>query len=196
MDNFAVDRITGIVVGACWFSLVIGFVLRGRHPGNTERKRVPAAYGGFLLEGAACFLVWFIRRSPESPFLPAPFVVEVIVDGLLICIAILSAAMIIDAMRRLGKQWSPSARLIEGHELITSGSYRIVRHPIYSGMLGLLVATGGAFSTPWILLIAVVVYIAGTLIRTRIEERLLLEHFGAAYEEYRSRVPALVPFLK
>jgi protein-S-isoprenylcysteine O-methyltransferase Ste14 len=189
-------ELTRIVVGTCWFSLVIGVVLRGRHRGNREKKGVPAAYGGFLLEGVACFLVWFVRRNPESPFLPLPFAGDMIVDGLLICIGVLSAALIIDAMRRLGKQWSPSARLIEGHELITSGSYRIVRHPIYSGMLGLLVATGGAFSTPWILLIAIVVYVAGTLIRTRIEERLLVEHFGAAYEEYRSRVPALVPFLK
>jgi protein-S-isoprenylcysteine O-methyltransferase Ste14 len=45
------------------------------------------------------------------------------------------------AVCALGKQWSIAARVVEGHELITDGPYRIVRHPIYAGMLGLLVAT-------------------------------------------------------
>ncbi len=95
--------------------------------------------------------------------------------------------------RALGRQWSIQARIVEEHALITEGPYRLVRHPIYTGMLGMLVATGLAVSH-WIgLAAAVPVFCFGTWIRTRAEERLLRETFVSAYDRYARDVPALVP---
>jgi protein-S-isoprenylcysteine O-methyltransferase Ste14 len=107
--------------------------------------------------------------------------------------AIGSVLLIMAAVKTLGKEWSITARMVEDHKLATKGPYAWVRHPIYTGMLGMLVATGLAISH-WIVLVgAIVVFAIGTLIRVRIEERLLRETFGPQFEEYARRVPAVIP---
>jgi len=86
------------------------------------------------------------------------------------------------------------ARVTERHELITSGPYAVVRHPIYTAMLGLLIATGLTFGTPTSTVAGAVLYVIGTWLRTRAEERLLEAAFGDRYAAYRRRVPALIPW--
>ena len=103
--------------------------------------------------------------------------------------------MVLAAVRTLGKQWAIAARIVEDHQLITEGPYRLVRNPIYSGMFGMLIATGLVVSVWWALLPAIIVFWYGTSIRVRSEEQLLRESFGAKFEEYASRVPPLVPRL-
>jgi protein-S-isoprenylcysteine O-methyltransferase Ste14 len=109
--------------------------------------------------------------------------------------AIGSVWLITAAVKTLGKEWSLTARLVEGHKLATSGPYAYVRHPIYTGMLGMLVATGLAFSHWVALLAAVPIFFLGTIIRIRSEERLLRGAFGDQFEDYTRRVPAIVPGL-
>jgi protein-S-isoprenylcysteine O-methyltransferase Ste14 len=110
-----------------------------------------------------------------------------------VAIAVASTWLVNAAARRLGKQWALAARLVEGHTLIQDGPYRFVRNPIYAGMFGMLVATGLAV-TQWIpLLVASLLFIAGTYIRIRSEERLLREAFGSEFEKYARQVPALIP---
>jgi protein-S-isoprenylcysteine O-methyltransferase Ste14 len=110
-----------------------------------------------------------------------------------VAIAVASTWLVNAAARRLGKQWALAARLVEGHTLIQDGPYRFVRNPIYAGMFGMLVATGLAV-TQWIpLLVASLLFIAGTYIRIRSEERLLREAFRSEFEAYARQVPALIP---
>jgi protein-S-isoprenylcysteine O-methyltransferase Ste14 len=114
---------------------------------------------------------------------------------LAIAAAVGSVWLVISAVRTLGKEWSVTARLVEGHKLAISGPYAYVRHPIYTGMLGMLVATGLAISH-WVTLpAALLIFVAGTIIRVRSEEKLLREAFGEQYENYAQRVPAIVPGL-
>jgi len=99
------------------------------------------------------------------------------------------------AIRTLGEQWSLAARVVEGHKLVTKGPYSIVRNPIYTGMFGMLLATGLAVSH-WIgLVIAIVIFAIGTFIRVRSEERLLREMFGSEFDEYARKVRAVIPLL-
>ncbi len=78
---------------------------------------------------------------------------------------------------------------------MTEGPYNIVRNPIYTGMFGMLLATGLAVSH-WVgLVIALVVFAIGTFIRVRSEERLLREMFGHEFDAYAHEVPAVIPFL-
>ena len=99
------------------------------------------------------------------------------------------------AVKTLGKQWSLAARVVEDHKLVTEGPYKFVRNPIYTGMLGMLLATGLAVSH-WIgLLAGLIVFALGTLIRVRSEEKLLRETFGTQWDEYSRRVSAVVPFV-
>ncbi len=111
----------------------------------------------------------------------------------MVVLVLASLIFVAAAVRTLGKQWSLQARVLEHHELIRHGPYRIVRHPIYTGMFGMLVAGSLAYGHWLSLLIASVVYCVGTIIRIRSEEKLLRQQFGSAYEEYAREVPAFIP---
>jgi protein-S-isoprenylcysteine O-methyltransferase Ste14 len=82
---------------------------------------------------------------------------------------------------------------MEGHELVMRGPYGIVRNPIYLGMFGILVATGLAVSRWQALVTSVVLFLTGTELRIRSEEKLLRPAFGEKFEEYARRVPAFFP---
>ena len=74
-----------------------------------------------------------------------------------------------------------------------AGAYRIVRHPIYTSMLFLLLGTG-LLVTPWpMLLISLILFALGTQIRAQIEDKLLAECFGQSFEMYRREVGAYLP---
>jgi protein-S-isoprenylcysteine O-methyltransferase Ste14 len=94
----------------------------------------------------------------------------------------------------LGRNWSATVTVKHDHELVQSGPYRIVRHPIYTGLLlgllGTAVARGDVQG-----LVAVAIAAVALWRKLRIEERWMQETFGDAYAGYRARVAALVPYL-
>jgi len=96
--------------------------------------------------------------------------------------------------RRLGRQWRIDAGLNADHELVRSGVYRIVRHPIYTSMLCLLLATGFLITPPLLFALAAILFMVGTEIRVRIEDRLLASRFGEEFQSYRRTVGAYIPF--
>jgi protein-S-isoprenylcysteine O-methyltransferase Ste14 len=108
-------------------------------------------------------------------------------------IAIASTWFCFAAARALGRQWALVARVIEGHELIRRGPYAVVRNPIYLAMLGMLVATGLIVSRWQGLAVATIVFMIGTEIRIRSEEKLLREALGSQFDEYAAEVPAFIP---
>ena len=77
--------------------------------------------------------------------------------------------------------------------LMACGPYRFVRNPIYTGMLGMLVATGLAMEHWTALIVAVILFAVGLVIRVRSEEKLLRAAFGKEFEDYAQRVPAVMP---
>src|SRR5260370_12320294 len=95
-----------------------------------------------------------------------------------------------------GREWRIDAGLSAEQELITSGRYGFVRHPIYTAVLGVLLGTGSLITPLWLLLPSLLLLVIGTEIRVRIEDNLLASHFGDRFVEYRQRVPAYIPFLK
>ncbi len=100
------------------------------------------------------------------------------------------------AVRHLGKQWRIQAGLYQDHELVRTGPYALVRHPVYASML-LLLLSALCLGTRWPWpLAALAVFVAGTELRVRAEDALLRGAFGRNFEEYRARVPAYLPFLR
>ena len=98
------------------------------------------------------------------------------------------------ARRHLGRNWSGTVTIKEDHELITTGPYGIVRHPIYTGLLVAFVGSAIAVGE-WRGIVAVLLAFLSFLFKLRIEERWMRERFGDAYRAYCARVPALVPFV-
>ena len=179
----------------CWWIFLLTFWLRKRPPRAREEKRDWTSLLGLLLQAAGYFSVWSfpLQRKQFSPILSGPQVVEWGLAVLTVAIAVASVWLVNAAARRLGKQWALAARLVEGHTLIQGGPYRFVRNPIYTGMFGMLLATGLAAGRWNPLLVGIALFIPGTYIRIRSEERLLRQAFGAEFEEYARNVPALIP---
>lgn len=82
----------------------------------------------------------------------------------------------------------------EGHELVTTGPYAILRHPIYSGLLLALVGSAIAVGE-WRAVLAVALALLYFVPKLRLEERWMRQEFGEAYRVYCERTRALVPFV-
>jgi protein-S-isoprenylcysteine O-methyltransferase Ste14 len=182
-----------VLVFLCWFAFAAVFFLRKQPQAAPEHKRERGSIPGVVLQMVAYAVVWSLRRQPFSPIASFNRSVEIVVAILTVMTAVVSVGIVMGAVRTLGKEWSITARLLEGHQLATQGPYRFVRHPIYSGMLGMLLATGLAYSYWWATVAATVIFFAGTIIRVRLEEKLLREQFGQEFDVYAKRVPAMLP---
>jgi protein-S-isoprenylcysteine O-methyltransferase Ste14 len=100
------------------------------------------------------------------------------------------------ARAALGRQWRFDAGLIAEHELVTSGPYRVIRHPIYTSMLCLMLGMGLVVTPLPLLALAMLLGVIGTEIRVRIEDGLLATRFGEPFSEYRRRVRAYIPWIR
>lgn len=184
----------GIIV--CWWTFLLTFWLRKRPPRARETRHDRRSYVGLSLQSVAYFVVFFPPLHYREVLVEeasAPGLYFSIVAVLALVIAVASVALVNWAARCLGKQWSLEARLVEGHDLIEDGPYRFVRNPIYTGMFGMLVATG-LLGMRWErLAVAIVVFAVGTYVRIRMEEKLLRGAFGVRFEEYARRVWAVIP---
>jgi len=187
----AAIAISGVIVGWVLFGVAIAPMLLLPRIGSSRRS--PASLGSMALQGLGFAIVWGWRRPIGSTLLGVRSAFEPAVAAGSVLVAVASGLFGVWAVRTLGKQWSLVARLAEKHELITSGPYRIVRHPIYSAMLGLLIATGVAMSEFLPTLIAAAIYTGATMMRVGSEERLLASAFGAAHADYKRRVRAFIP---
>lgn len=125
----------------------------------------------------------FLNFAPVSPVLGATGVV----------LAAAGWACLVWARRTLGRNWSQTVAAKVGHELVTSGPYRWVRHPMYAGgelaCLGSTIAAGGPFVLLLVMLTPVFLWRVGA------EDQLLARQFPSDFPEYRRRTKALIPFV-
>ncbi len=191
--NSILHSVVIIVVMLCWLVFAGVFVLRKKSRSGPAQKRDQSSLAGIAIQIMAFLTVWVARRPISSDLLKFGRVVEAMLAVVAIGLAIGSVWMTLAAVLALNRQWSLSARLVEGHKLITTGPYRLVRHPIYTGMLGLMLATALALSHWIFILPATAVFVVGALIRIRSEEKLLHKTFGAEFEAYAQQVPMLIP---
>ena len=94
----------------------------------------------------------------------------------------------------LGRNWSATVTVKQDHELIRTGPYTSVRHPIYTGVLFGFIGTALAVGQ-WRGVLAVAIVFVAFWRKLRIEERWMNETFGEQYRQYRARTRALIPFL-
>jgi protein-S-isoprenylcysteine O-methyltransferase Ste14 len=181
MEMYRAVQIALVIAWVLWAWPFLAY--KARTPTRPAEVTVTSSGWGIGLQMVAYFLAW----SPSSTAKPWPL----LLTGLLLTIpaVILSST----GIRNLGKQLRVQAGLYSDHELIRTGPYQIVRHPIYAGMLLMYLATALIRSTWPVMLAGLVIFIAGTEIRVRIEDRLLASRFGKQFDAYKATVPAYIP---
>jgi protein-S-isoprenylcysteine O-methyltransferase Ste14 len=192
----AIMTANGIVTGSAALAAVhftITHVRVSRNRAETPdaesgRRSAPWAMAGLAVEavGFSLLFVW-PDRAPLG---------NAVWHWSAVVLALASTWTVAAATRALGRQWRVQAVVTNAHKLVTSGPYRVVRHPIYAAGLGDLLALGLAFSNWPPILAATAVYLLGTEIRVRAEDALLAERFGSEFLDYRRHVKAYVPFLR
>ncbi len=179
---------------ACWGILAIvwtaGAVYNAaRAPRKRVRRRsVPAR--PVLAAFIACSIIVVLGQVFAQDLVLEAAWLRVV--GLILLLV--STAFAVWARLSLGTLWSVNARVGDVPQLRTGGPYAVTRHPIYTGVLGMLL--GSALLNGigvWIVLVAIGVIGFGVKIHE--EEQLLLATFPAEYPGYRQRVPQLVPGL-
>ena len=181
------------ICGWLWTSLLtVWVILMLRRKETQERESlgsrlsysVPTVLAFYLLFGGIPYAWLHLRILPPAQPLQA----------LGVALTVLGIAFAIWARFYIGENWSGSVTVKVGHELIRSGPYAWVRHPIYSGLLLATLGTAlvrdevrGALAVP-------ILWIAFRM-KTRIEEEFMMKTFGPAYTEYSKSTGSLIPRL-
>ena len=176
-----------IAWGVYWIVSARGIKAVARRESTLSRW---AHYGPLILSA------WLLSdRGRIFAFLRTPFISQT--DATYwIAAAITATGLLFSvwARRHIGRNWSGSVTIKADHELITTGPYRITRHPIYTGLL--LAFAGNALVVGELRgLIAFAIAFAALWRKLRLEERFMRDQFGQAYLDYSRRVSAIVPYL-
>jgi protein-S-isoprenylcysteine O-methyltransferase Ste14 len=178
------------VLIAAWLSWWLAFAASWKRHREKAVKVDPGARWGMLLQSAGFFFVFVHSpRTWNSGFEMWRALAGVLFAGPAIF-------MLWSAVRNLGRQWRFDAGLNLDHELVQSGAYRIVRHPIYASMLGMLLASICWVGTLPGWPIGLILFLIGMEIRVRREDALLLERFGDRFARWQRSVPAYLPFIR
>ena len=177
-----------------WIAWLISWVVASFWSGRTQKHVMTwdsRAYRIPILAGAILFTPWTSQVLGETPLWRFG-------NGGTYVLAALTLAGISFtwwARIHLGRFWSNAITRKEGHRVIDTGPYGLVRHPIYTGLIAGMLATGVAVGTVTAMLGAVLISL-GMWQKARMEEGFLTNELGAdAYGPYCRRVPMLVPFL-
>ncbi len=180
------------VIVALWIALAIFWLITALFAKQAIRRQTSASRlvqallnvaGYFLLFDPALSIgILGHRILPHAPSL--------ILLGIGLTAA--GAAFAMWARIVLAGNWSSDVTVKENHELTTRGPYRLVRHPIYSGLLLAVLGTAISFGlvrgfVGWLCVLT------GFLLKLRVEEQFMRHEFGQQYDEYRHKVKALVP---
>jgi protein-S-isoprenylcysteine O-methyltransferase Ste14 len=173
----------------CWFAWAYPFIFRAPH---FQKRRSTTASApsllGMLLEGMAIFVAFVFRLPPNAP----PSLPRVAGSAIFAAVA---AVLSWTSVHHLGRQFRIRAGLYDDHRLIRTGPYAVVRHPIFASLLAALVCTLLLLTAWQWCVVSLALFLAGTEIRIRTEERLLASRFPE-FPEYRRSVPAYLPFVR
>lgn len=177
-----------IILCAGWALWLLPFFIaegRGGTPAATIDRR---ARWGMVIQAISYVLLWinnfWVRTPPNWRVATA------------VLFLIFAVLLSWTATHALGQHWRMDAGLNADHELVRTGAYRVLRHPIYASMLCTFVGTGLMITpVPWFFA-AALVFIVGTEIRVRVEDKLLVVRFGEQFQNYARTTSAYVPFVR
>jgi len=184
-----------IATWACWGLVAVTWIAGAVYGASRSHgRRQDPARGALWRLGAVVAAVLVFRFADRGLQQVTDHSRWIELPGLALLVA--STAFTLWARVRLGRMWSASPDMLkEGHELRTDGPYAVTRHPIYTGLLGMLIGTVllNGIGVSLAVLVVGAVFLAT---RIPVEERLMSATFPEEYARYRERVPRLVPGLQ
>jgi protein-S-isoprenylcysteine O-methyltransferase Ste14 len=175
-----------------WLAWLAYWIIAARNVKATRRRESPVSRLVTVVPTVSAAALLVFRGQPlhwlNARFLPQ----TVAVYWLGLLMTVLGLAFAVWARVHLGRNWSGTVTVKEDHELIRTGPYGLVRHPIYTGLLLAILGTAVAFGA-WRGLLAFGFLTVAFLFKLRREERFMNESFPSDYPRYRAAVPALIP---
>jgi protein-S-isoprenylcysteine O-methyltransferase Ste14 len=166
---------------------------------RTKRTQERAPLGTRLAYGipvlVASYLMFIGNQNFGGPLYSRIIPRSVAIEDIGLFLTVAGIAFAIWARFYIGQNWSGTVTVKVGHELVRSGPYRWVRHPIYSGILLAIIGTALARGKP-VGVISIALFWVGFLIKSRKEEEFMRKTFGEQYLEYAQETGALVPKLR
>ncbi len=184
-----------MLLAVLWLAWAVYWHISGRNVKAVRRREPLWSRAAHIVPLVVANLLLFGSIIPDESALSARFVpLTAATVGIGASLAGLGLAFSIWARTHIGRNWSGTVTVKHDHELIVTGPYARVRHPIYSGLL--LALLGSAIARgQWQGLLGVLIAFAALWRKLRLEERWMMETFGDAYERYRARTSALIPRL-
>jgi protein-S-isoprenylcysteine O-methyltransferase Ste14 len=181
-------------IRVCWIIFIIVWLAGVAWTKRTIYRESSAERARYWLVLVIGYFVVIKSSDLPPPFdwLVVPHTTSSAWAGAFLCISGLVFA--IWARATLGTNWSGVVTLKEGHELIERGPYRVVRHPIYTGILAMSAGTAIAMGYFGGFLGLSLLFVSFWL-KLRREEDLMLKYFPAKYAAYQRRVKCIIPFL-
>jgi protein-S-isoprenylcysteine O-methyltransferase Ste14 len=194
---FRPHPISFLQFGIFWAVVAVGAVALIRAFAGSRERGESAKKSNLSRAGVALQTIGFlaIGLGPIHVALPWSAPSSIICSALTALFGGSAIAIFIAATRAMGKNWSVVARMRSDHELIRTGPFAVVRHPIYLALFLYMLSFGIAFGHFGQLALAVPLYAIGATIRIREEERLLRAQFGEDHARYVREVPAFIPFI-
>ena len=177
------------IVGFLAFNFYWGAAAKNSAPAQKSESPESRRVHQYLLL-AGLLLLFIPVPGLRGRFLPAT--TAIIITGL--SIQALCGVLGVWARRHLGAQWSGEITIKVGHQLIRSGPYKILRHPMYTAWLGMYLGPA-IVSGEWHALLGAVLAIFAYARKIRLEEATLKENFDDQYTNYRRGTWALIPWL-
>jgi protein-S-isoprenylcysteine O-methyltransferase Ste14 len=183
-----------IAIWVCWGIVVVTWIVGAVYGARKSRGQRQRSDSGALWRlGSIVAAVVVYRLAFHDLHRLTDHSLWIELPGFLLLVV--STGFTLWARVSLGRMWSATPNMLRtDHELRTDGPYAITRHPIYTGLLGMLVGTvllSGLGGTLALLVVGAAVLVT----RIPIEERLMSKTFPDAYARYRERVPRLIPRL-
>ena len=175
-----------------WYAVWIAWAFQSKK--TQQRESIASRMSYTFVLGAAVWLLFFGQRLGgwwHHPVFPA----TVFTGFAGVAITALGFALTLWARFILGSNWSGNVTIKVGHELIRTGPYRFVRHPIYTGIILAAAGTAIALDQPRGLVALPLLWLGLTLKRLK-EEEFMRQTFGAQYVEYARTTGAIFPLLQ
>jgi protein-S-isoprenylcysteine O-methyltransferase Ste14 len=199
MSHFSIAPVglpglAAIALGA--FAFLVALIAARRRAARSDQsvsvRKANASWIWIAVQSVGIFIVAFgpvdVRLDPLS--------FAAIIEGL-VTLALMACCVALFhwSSSTMGKNWSIVARTRDDHQLVETGPFAYIRHPIYVALFLFMIAFAIAHGH-WLALVpGVPIYILGTVMRIRYEETLLRAQFGAAYDDYTRRVKRFLPGL-